>query len=116
MFSEFDLNVVLVPLAYLSGALALVSGGFLLVKTFLLVRFEVAQSLNLDLEVVQVSKKKVADGAQHTPEEWREEIRAMEQLLTSHRFRDRESIIAGGDIFLFVCAQALSRKRREADP
>ncbi len=83
MLSEFDLNVVLVPLAYLSGALAFVSGGFLLVKAFLLVRFEVSQSLNLDLEVVQVSKKKLADGAQRTPEEWREEIRAMEQLLAS---------------------------------
>ena len=72
MLSEFDLNVVLVPLAYLSGALAFVSGAFLLVKAFLLVRFEVSQSLNLDLEVVQVSKRKPADGTQRSPEEWRD--------------------------------------------
>lgn len=83
MLSEFNLNVVLVPLAYLSGALAAASGIFLAVKAFLLVRFEVSQSLNLDLEVVQVSKKKAAEGGQRGPDEWREEIRAMEQLLTS---------------------------------
>lgn len=83
MLSEFDLNIVLLPLAYLSGILALFSGIFLLIKTFLLVRFEVAQSLNLDLEVVQVSKKPLAEGASRGPEEWREEIRSMEQLLTS---------------------------------
>ncbi len=83
MFSEFDLNVVLLPLAYLSGGLAFLSGLFLVVKAFLVVRFEVAQSLNLDLEIVQVSKKKVSEGAVHTAEEWREEIRAMEQLLAS---------------------------------
>ncbi|MFZ1627149.1 MAG: DUF87 domain-containing protein [Candidatus Moraniibacteriota bacterium] len=83
MLSEFDLNVVLVPLAYLSGVLAFLSGIFLAVKAFLLVRFEISQSLNLDLEVVQVSKKKSADGGQRGPDEWREEIRGMEQLLTS---------------------------------
>lgn len=83
MLSEFDLNVVLLPLAYLSGVLAFISGIFLLIKAFLLVRFEVAQSLNLDLEVVQVSKKKIAEGSAHTAEEWREEIRSMEQLLAS---------------------------------
>lgn len=83
MLSAFDLNVVLVPLAYLSGALAFFSGIFLAVKAFLLVRFEVSQSLNLDLEVVQVSKKKAVEGGQRGPDEWREEIRAMEQLLTS---------------------------------
>lgn len=83
MLSEFDLNVVLLPLAYLSGVLAFISGIFLLIKAFLLVRFEVAQSLNLDLEVVQVSKKKIAEGSTHTAEEWREEIRSMEQLLAS---------------------------------
>ncbi len=83
MPSEFDLNVILLPLAYLSGALALVSGIFLLVKAFLLLRFEVSQSLNLDLEIVQVGKKKAAEGATHSPDEWREEIRAMEQLLIS---------------------------------
>ncbi|QQR78354.1 MAG: DUF87 domain-containing protein [Candidatus Moraniibacteriota bacterium] len=83
MLSEFDLNVVLLPLAYLSGLLAFVSGIFLVVKSFLLIRFEVSQSLNLDLETVQVSKKQVAEGTAHTAEEWREEIRAMDQLLTS---------------------------------
>lgn len=83
MLSEFDLNVVLLPLAYVSGSLAFVSGIFLLIKAFLVVRFEVAQSLNLDLEVVQVSKKKTAENGTHSAEEWREEIRSMEQLLAS---------------------------------
>ncbi len=83
MLSEFDLNVILVPLAYLSGVLAFMSGIFLAIKAFLLLRLEVSQSLNLDLEIVQVSKKKIAEGGQRSPDEWREEVRAMEQLLTS---------------------------------
>lgn len=83
MDASFDLNTVLIPLAAVSGIVAAVSGIWLAIKSLLLARFEIAQSLNLDLEVVQVSRKKGTEGVSRNPEEWKEEIRAMEQLLSS---------------------------------
>ena len=48
-----------------------------------MLRFEVAQSLNTDLEVIQVSRMKTDETKSRSGEEWREEIKGMEQLLTS---------------------------------
>lgn len=79
----WDLNMVLVPLAFLSGGLALLMGLLLIARSFLLMHFEVAQSLNTDLEVVKVSRVKTDETRPKTGEEWREEIKGMEQLLTS---------------------------------
>jgi len=79
----WDLNVILVPLAFFSGGLALVMGLVLIVRSFFLMRFEVAQSLNTDLEVVKVSRVKTDETKPKGGEEWREEIKGMEQLLTS---------------------------------
>ncbi len=79
----FDLNTILIPVAFLSGGLALIMGVVLMVRSFLLMRFEVAQSLNTDLEVVKVSHVKTDENKPRTGEEWREEIKGMEQLLTS---------------------------------
>lgn len=79
----FDLGVILWPLAFLTGAVALLSGALLMFRSFLLVRFEVGQSLNTDLEVIQVSRVKTDDSKPRGGEEWREEIKGMEQLLTS---------------------------------
>ena len=79
----FDIGSILWPLATVSGLLALVSGVLLLVRSFLMLRFEVAQSLNTDLEVIQVSRMKTDETKSRSEEEWREEIKGMEQLLTS---------------------------------
>lgn len=79
----WDLNMILVPLAFFSGGLALLMGLLLIVRSFLLMRFEVAQSLNTDLEVVKVSRVKTDETKPRNGEEWREEIKGMEQLLTS---------------------------------
>lgn len=79
----WDINMVLVPLAFISGGLALLMGLLLIARSFLLMRFEVAQSLNTDLEVVKVSRVKPDETRPKTGEEWREEIKGMEQLLTS---------------------------------
>lgn len=79
----FDLNSILVPLAFFSGGLSFIMGLVLLVRSFLLMRFEVAQSLNTDLEVVKVSRVKTDETKPKTGEEWRDEIKGMEQLLTS---------------------------------
>ncbi len=79
----FDLNTVLFPLTYLFGFFSLVSGFFLVVRSFLRFRYQVNQSLNMDLEVVKVMRKKQGDGQSQGAEAWKDEILAMEQLLAS---------------------------------
>lgn len=81
--SGFVMGVIVWPLAFISGGVALLSGILLIVRSFLALRFEVAQSLNTDLEVVQVSRAKTDETKPKGGEEWREEIKGMEQLLTS---------------------------------
>ena len=80
---SLDLNALLTPLAWLFGTVALASGIFLVIRSFLRFRYQVNQSLNMDLEVVQVSRKKKEEGQNQTAEAWKEEILAMEQLLGS---------------------------------
>ncbi len=81
--SGFDLGIVLWPLATFSGVVAFFSGLLLIARSFLMLRLEVAQSFNTDLEVVQVSRVKQSETQSRGSEEWREEIKGMEQLLTS---------------------------------
>lgn len=82
--SLFSLDVLLVLLLTLFGVISLLSGTYLLIRSLLRIRFQVNQSLNLALEVIQVSRKKVTEeGMKTANEEWKEEILAMEQLLAS---------------------------------
>jgi len=83
MESSFDLNILLVPLSAVFGFVAFLSGGFLVVRSFLRFRYQVNQSLNMDLEVIRVLRKKEGEGQAQNAEAWRDEILAMEQLLTS---------------------------------
>lgn len=78
-----DLNVILEPLAVLFGFVALLSGIFLVVRSFLRFRYQVNQSLNMDVEMVKVIRQKAPEGQSQNAEAWREEILAMEQLLAS---------------------------------
>ncbi len=81
----FNLNLIFVPLAWVAGLAALGSGAFLVVRSFLRFRYQVNQSLNMDLEVIQVTKKRPGDTTQGaaSAEAWKDEILAMEQLLSS---------------------------------
>ncbi|MFZ3031441.1 MAG: DUF87 domain-containing protein [Candidatus Moraniibacteriota bacterium] len=79
----FDLNTLLFPLAYLFAFLSLTSGSFLVVRSFLRFRYQVNQSINMDLEVIKVMRKKEGEGQQQNAEGWKDEIHAMEQLLSS---------------------------------
>ena len=82
---SFDLNSLLLPLVIISGTAALFSGIGMVVLSFLGFRAQVNQSMNLDLDLIRVSKpEKKQDAAnpnQKTQQFWREEIGAMEQLL-----------------------------------
>ena len=76
-----DLNLILVPLALLLCLSAILSGGFLVLRSFLGFRFEVNRSLNMDLEVIRVIRVNKKKDEISKPEEWKDEIGAMEQLL-----------------------------------
>ncbi|MDO8566006.1 MAG: TraM recognition domain-containing protein [Candidatus Moranbacteria bacterium] len=79
-----DLNIVLIPLTWISASAALMSGTFLVVRSFLRFRYQVNQSVNMDLEMIRVTRKEAPEGEQQkTAEAWKEEIFAMEQLLSS---------------------------------
>jgi len=79
------LNSILTVIIFLSGCAALLSGAWMVVLSFLGFRAEVNQSMNLDLEIIRVSRpeKREEEGGKKTQEMWKEEIGAMEQLLTA---------------------------------
>lgn len=92
-----DLNVILIYLIYLSAGATLISGALMVAESFLKFRSEINQSMNLDLEIVRVSKneKQQETGERKTNEMWKEEIGAMEQLLASlSSIRDRRNFFS----------------------
>ncbi|EKD46473.1 MAG: hypothetical protein ACD_67C00225G0001, partial [uncultured bacterium] len=90
-----DLNAILVPLVWMLSAVTLLSGLFLIMRSFLNYRAQINRSMNMDLEVVRVTKifkeksERTGDG-----EVWKEEIGAMEQLLTTlSNIKEKKSLI-----------------------
>ena len=83
--SGFDFNIVLIPLLGIFGILSFFSGGFLIIRSILRFRISVSQSMQMDLEMVKVSRIKRNQETQQNQnaDAWREEIVAMEQFLTS---------------------------------
>lgn len=74
--------IFLVTLAFIS----FVSGCLLILRSFFGFRAQINRSLNLDLEIIRVTKvKKIQQSEQNSErqEVWKEEIGAMEQLLSS---------------------------------
>jgi hypothetical protein len=93
---QIDLNILLLITVYISALAALFSGGLLVLKSFLNFRGEINQSMNLDLEIIRVSKEeKTQETEGKKPGDiWKEEIGAMEQLLTAlSSIKDRRGII-----------------------
>ena len=80
-----DLNVITIYLLYISGFFTFLTGVLLVVSSFLKFRAEINQSMNLDLEIIRVSKPEKPEQAEgrKANEIWKEEIGAMEQLLTA---------------------------------
>lgn len=77
------MNYVLIPLSWLFAFGAIVSGTFLVIRSFLRFRYQVNQSVNMDLEMIRVTRKQAQEGREEGAEAWKEEILAMEQLLSS---------------------------------
>lgn len=79
-----DLNSILIPLIYLSALVSAVSGILLVMQSFFRFRAQINLSMNLDLEIIRVSRSgKPKETLEKRQDFWKEEIGAMEQLLTS---------------------------------
>jgi len=78
-----DLNMFLVPLVWFFSITVFGSGGFLVLRSFLNFRAQINRSMNMDLEIVRVTKifKDKNETQQKDGQAWKEEIGAMEQLL-----------------------------------
>ncbi|KKP79862.1 MAG: hypothetical protein UR78_C0007G0012 [Candidatus Moranbacteria bacterium GW2011_GWF2_35_39] len=108
-----DLNSILISLIYLSALASIVSGALLVAQSFFGFRSQINQSMNLDLEIVRVSKSKQSkeNEDRKTHEMWKEEIGAMEQLLMSlSAVKDRNSffrrLIFGSPCISFEIAKS----------
>ncbi len=60
-----------------------ITGSFLVLRSYFGYRSLVNRSMNEDLEIIRVAKSNKNDQGSQNPEMWKEEIGAMEQLLTS---------------------------------
>lgn len=78
-----ELNSIFAFLAISSGIISGVSGAWLVLRSFLNFRTQLNRSLNMDLEVIRVSKVIKQKDEQERQDAWREEIGAMEQFLSS---------------------------------
>jgi len=79
----FDFNLVFYFVVVALGIVSAVSGIWMILRSFLNFRIQLNRSLNMDLEVVRVSKVIKARDENERQDAWREEIGAMEQLLTA---------------------------------
>lgn len=79
-----DINSILISLTWILSGIVFLSGIFLIVRSFLTYRSQINRSMNMDLEIVRVTKVFKEKGEKTaTMEEWKEEIGSMEQLLTT---------------------------------
>jgi len=78
-----DLNLILTILIIISATVSLLSGVWLVWRSFMLFRLHINRSLNMDLDIIRVSRVVKQSNENEKQEMWKEEIGAMEQLLTS---------------------------------
>ncbi len=81
---ELDYSYLINISLAVSGFLTLISGAWMVVSSFLNFRAQINQSMNLDLDVIRVSKiNKTEEEKSKEGETWKGEIGAMEQMLTA---------------------------------
>ncbi|PID52193.1 MAG: hypothetical protein CR972_02815 [Candidatus Moraniibacteriota bacterium] len=84
------IDIIFIGSIGLLAFISIVSGVLLILKSFLGYRALINRSMNEDLEVIRVAQNRQEQG--QAPDAWKEEIGAMEQLLTSlAQLRDRKS-------------------------
>lgn len=94
MFASDPFNLLFVFLVIAFGAVSFVSGVFLILQSFFTFRAQINRSVNMDVEIIRVAKITRREGEKTV--EWKEEIGAMEQLLTTlSNFREKKSFLRG---------------------
>ena len=79
-----DLNLIFIPLAGILSLLSFASGAYLVLRSFLGFRAQINYAMNMDLEVIKVTKEAKKTGTESGEKEsWKEEIGSMEHLLIS---------------------------------
>lgn len=79
-----DLNFIFYPLIIILSLVSALSGTWLVLRSFFGFRAHINRSMNMDLDVIRVSKAvKPKEEKDSREEVWKEEIGAMEQLLAS---------------------------------
>ncbi len=78
-----ELDAIFYLLIILLSLLSAVSGAWVVARSFLNFRTQLNRSMNMDLEVIRVSKVVKQREEKEREDAWHEEIGAMEQLLTS---------------------------------
>ena len=78
-----DLNLLFQILTWIFGLSTLLFGLLMIIESFLTFRRQINRSMNMDLEVVRVSKGLKNKNEKERQDAWKEEIGAMEQLLIS---------------------------------
>lgn len=92
--STFDLNIIFVPLTIMLAILSLIAGGLLILRSFFNFRSQINRSVNMDLEIIRITKISKNQQEQETAEAWKDEIGAMEQLLgTLSNLKEKKSIL-----------------------
>ena len=81
---NMELASLLYICIFISGFLTFISGIWMMISSFLGFRAQINQSMNLDLDVIRVSKlTKSEEEKSKDGESWKGEIGAMEQMLTA---------------------------------
>ncbi len=83
MTIAFDFSQIFFLLASILGFVSLFSGAWLVARSFFGFRAHINRSLNMNLDIIRVSKASKPQDEQKKQDVWKEEIGAMEQLLAS---------------------------------
>jgi len=84
--SAYNLNLIFYPLAFLLAAVSFGSAFWMIFRSFIVFRGHITRSLNMDMDVVKVSRplrREAQGGEQQQPKSERELISVMEHLLAS---------------------------------
>ncbi|MCX6763762.1 MAG: TraM recognition domain-containing protein [Candidatus Moranbacteria bacterium] len=77
------MDAVFLILTIILATISLASGVFMVLKSFFNFRAQINRSMNIDLEIIRVSKVAKPKEEKEKQDSWKEEIGAMEQLLAS---------------------------------
>ena len=92
---SFIINIILIPVIILLAIISFGSGIYIILKNFFGLRSQINRSIGTDIEIVRVSKvyKKKEETNAGEAEAWKNEIGAMEQLLTTFsNLKEKKSI------------------------